>query len=148
MRLFCTCFCVCSAKNTARCLVIVKTAFYIVGPTKNWVWSAVFIKKFLHAFVTEFRKTLFVFAFQKHFWKKLKFFNFFICFKLIFFGVFRSFWWADIKNNFLKIKIHYFNVFSSKNYFEKQPQSHNYQTLYTCFLLYINFNHNFYQIRI
>jgi hypothetical protein len=25
---------------------------------------------------------------------------------------------------------------------------HNYQTFYTCFLLHINFNHNFYQIRI
>ena len=29
-----------------------------------------------------------------------------------------------IKNNFKKIKKNYFNVFSSKNYFKKQPQSH------------------------
>jgi hypothetical protein len=47
----------------------------------------------------------------------LKFFNFFICFKLIFLFVFISFLCADIKNNFFK-KI-YFDVFSSKKYFKK-----------------------------
>jgi hypothetical protein len=44
----------------------------------------------------------FVFAFQMWFWKKLKFF----CYKLIFFCIFRSFWCADINNNFKKIKIY------------------------------------------
>jgi hypothetical protein len=34
---------------------------------------------------------------------------------------------------FLKIKIRYFNIFSSKKHFKKQPQQHNYQTFYTCF---------------
>jgi hypothetical protein len=46
------------------------------GPLKNWVWNVIFVKQFLHIFLTEFRKTLFVFAFQKSFWKKLKFFYF------------------------------------------------------------------------
>jgi hypothetical protein len=44
---------------------------------------------------------LFVFVFQKRFRKKLKFFNFFLYFKLIFFfGIFRSFWCAVIINDF------------------------------------------------
>jgi hypothetical protein len=33
--LFCTCFCVCGAKNIVRCLVTVKTAFCTTGPTKK-----------------------------------------------------------------------------------------------------------------
>jgi len=37
--------------------------------------------------------------------------------------------------------------FQIKNHFEKQQQSHNYQTFYICFLLHINLNHNFYQTR-
>jgi hypothetical protein len=49
---------------------------------------------------------------------------------------------------FFKIKIHYFNVFSSKKHFKKQSQSHNYQIFYTCFLLHINFKNNFYQTRV
>jgi len=45
--------------------------------------------------------SLFVFVFQKRFRKKLKFFNFFLYFKLIFFfGIFRSFWCAVIINDF------------------------------------------------
>ena len=36
---------------------------------------------------------LFVFFILKVFFKNLKF-------KLIFFYIFRSFWWADVKNNF------------------------------------------------
>jgi len=39
---------------------------------------------------------LFVFAFQKHFWKNLNFFYF----KLIFFDLFRLFWYADINYDF------------------------------------------------
>jgi hypothetical protein len=34
---------------------------------KNWTWNVVFRKQFLHAFLTEFRKTPFVFAFKKRF---------------------------------------------------------------------------------
>ena len=52
------------------------------------------------------------------------------------------------QKSFLKIIKNYFDAFPSKNHFEKQIQPHNYQTFYTCFLLYINLNHNFYQVRI
>jgi len=46
--------------------------------------------------------------------------EFFFCLKLFFF-IFEFFLYADIKNNFLKIKkIYYFNIFSNKNYFKKQ----------------------------
>jgi len=36
------------------------------------------MKQFLHAFLTEFHKTLFVFVFQKHFFQNLKIFYFFL----------------------------------------------------------------------
>jgi len=44
------------------------------GSLKNWVWNVVFVQQFLHVFLTEFRKNLFVLAFQKHFWKILNLF--------------------------------------------------------------------------
>jgi hypothetical protein len=71
--------------NARRCLVIHQTVFCTIGPLRNWVWNTVFEKQFLHVFLTEFRKTLLVFVFQKLFWKKLKMFYFFLYFKLIFF---------------------------------------------------------------
>jgi hypothetical protein len=38
--------------------------------------------------------------------------------KYILFYVFKLFWYADIKNNFLKIKKNYFNIFLNKKYFK------------------------------
>jgi hypothetical protein len=54
--------------------------------------------------------------FLKCFWKKN---YFFICFKLLFFNIFRLFWYVNIKNNFLKNK-YYFNIFLNKKYFFKK----------------------------
>jgi hypothetical protein len=53
----------------------------------------------------------------------------FFLLKIIFFGVFESFWCVDLKNIFKqKFKKNYFDAFPSKNHFEKQslPQ---YQTV-------------------
>jgi len=44
--------------------------FYTTGLTKNLSLKRSFVKQFLHALLTEFHKTLFVFAFQKRFLKK------------------------------------------------------------------------------
>jgi hypothetical protein len=53
-------------------------------------------------------------------WKILNFFIFFL-FKInIFFYIFKLFWCVDIRNNFLKIKKYYFNIFFNKKYFKNQ----------------------------
>jgi hypothetical protein len=65
-------------------------------------------------FFSDISRLLFDIAFRKHFWKKLNFFNFFLYFKLVFFNVFRSFWYIDVKNNFLKIKKYYFDMLTLK----------------------------------
>jgi len=57
--------------------------FYIVEPIKKLSLKRSFYKSVFTYFLTEFRKTLFVFEFQKHFFQNLKFFYFY--FKLIFF---------------------------------------------------------------
>ena len=54
--------------------------------------------------------------------KKFKFFLSFSLLQIIFYFIFRSFWCADIKNDFLKIKKILFWYISSEKYFEKQPQ--------------------------
>ena len=40
------------------------------------------------------------------------------------FVLFGSFWCADIKNNFLKMKKHHWHVFRHEKLFEKHPQPH------------------------
>ena len=52
------------------------------------------------------------------FWKFL--FSFFFA-QNNFFCIFRSFWCANVKNNFLKIKKLYFDVFLHEKYFEPPP---------------------------
>ena len=91
------------------------------------------MKQFLHVFLTEFRKTLFVFAFQKHFFKKFNLFLFFSLLQINFFCIFRSFLCADIKNNFKKIKKIILMHFQVKNTFEKQLQPN---ILYIFFTVY------------
>jgi hypothetical protein len=57
-----------------------------------------------------------------------------ICFCLIFFYVFGSFWCVGIKNNFLKIKkIIIFDAFPSEKHFEKQLLPHSQATATTLY---------------
>jgi len=45
--------------------------------------------------------------------------------KIFFFVCFLSFWYADLKNNFLKNKKNHFDAFRHEKYFEKQSQPHS-----------------------
>jgi hypothetical protein len=65
---------------------------------------------------------LFVLRFKNVFEKIWNFFIFFFDSNKYFLGVFRLFWCSDVKNNFLKIKIYYFDTFPSEKHSEKQPQ--------------------------
>jgi len=47
------------------------------------------MKQFLYIFLTESRKTLFIFAFQKYFFSKFKFFLFFSLLQIIIFLYFQ-----------------------------------------------------------
>ena len=56
---------------------------------------------------------------------------FFIYFKWIYLNIFILFCCADFKNNFLKIKKYYFDIFRYDKHFEKLPQLHSHtQFLY------------------
>jgi hypothetical protein len=55
----------------------------------------------------------------------------FFILKLIFFGVFKLFWWVDVKNNFKKTKNILFSYISKRKYFKKQSQSYPKASLYT-----------------
>jgi len=67
----------------------------------------------------KFRSCLFL-RFKSFFKNKLIFFVFF-CFKLIFFMFLDHF---DALMSKIIFKKHYFDTFSSKKYFKKQPQPH------------------------
>jgi len=78
-------FRVCGIKNIVGCLVIYQTAFYIVEPIKKLSLKYSFCEVVFTYFLTEFRKTLFFFAFQKHFFQNLNFFIFFFTSNYFFF---------------------------------------------------------------
>jgi len=128
----------------------IKLRFVLWDLLKNWVWNTVFT-----CFLTEFCKTLFIFAFQKRFWKNLNCFYFFLYFKLILYFVFSDYFDALIsKIIFFKIKKYILMYFQVKNTL-KSNHNHNHnhtskhnRTFCTCFLLHINLNHNFYQTHI
>jgi len=106
----------------------IKLRFVLWDLLKNWVWNTVFT-----CFLTEFCKTLFIFAFQKRFWKNLNCFYFFLYFKIKKYILM----YFQVKNT-LK---------SNHNHNHNHTSKHN-RTFCTCFLLHINLNHNFYQTHI
>jgi len=124
------------------------------GPLKNWVWNAVFMQQFFHAFLTKFCKNSNPICFYvlKTLLKKIKKILFFSLLQINIFLVFSDHFDALISKIIFLNKKCYFNTFPSKKHFEKQSQSHFqkqlHQIFYTCFSLHINFNHNFYQTRI
>ena len=54
----------------------------------------------------------------------------FFCFKLIFFSIFKLFWYFNIKNNFLKIKKYYFNILLIKSILKKNYKHDTMTDLY------------------
>jgi hypothetical protein len=131
-------FCVCSVKNTVRYLVIHQTAFYTVGSTKRLSLKRSFCEAVFTCFFNWVYNAV-CFYVSKTLLKNFELFIYFLLyFKLIFFYIFRSFWYVDIKNNFLKNKKNYFDAFPSKKHFEKQPQPH-FQTQVLPNILYMFF---------
>ena len=58
-------------------------------------------ESFIFEFMSSFTDSLFL-SFKK-FFKKIKFYYCCCCFKFIFFYIFKLFWYANIKNIFLKL---------------------------------------------
>jgi hypothetical protein len=146
-------FCVCSAKNTVRYLVIHQTAFYTVGSTKKLSLKRSFCEAVFTCFFNWVYNAV-CFYVSKTLLKNFELFIYFLLyFKLIFFYVFRSIWYVDIKNNFKKNKkkiiLMHFQVKNTLKSNRNHTSKHKCcQIFYTCFLLHINLNHNFYQIHI
>ena len=108
--MFFTSFYVCVEINAVRCLVTNQTVFCTTRPTKRLCLKCSFYAAvFTSFFLIEFREIMFIFAFQKHFWKKILFLFFLFTSNWYIFCVFILFWCDDIKSNFLKIK-KYFQV--------------------------------------
>jgi len=70
--------------------------------------------------------------------------NFIYSFEInIFFNVLRTFYCVEVKNNILKIKKYYFNIFQNKKYFKK---NYNYfSKIHICISISLAFNADAFQ---